>query len=151
MEDYSYEEIVSKIENIRRFGKASGYEVSKELLKELDHPEKELSVIHIAGTNGKGSTAAFCVSILKEMGKRVGLFTSPHLVTFQERIQVNGELISKEDVIRLGTKVLEASEKINLEPTMFDIAMAMALLYFKEQKVDAVVLETGLGGAKDST
>ncbi|MCR5544891.1 MAG: bifunctional folylpolyglutamate synthase/dihydrofolate synthase [Lachnospiraceae bacterium] len=151
MEEYTYEEIVSKIENIRRFGKATGREVSKELLAYLGNPEKDLSIIHIAGTNGKGSTAAFCSSILKVSGLKVGLFTSPHLITFRERIQINGEYISKEDVIRLGKKVLLAGEKISLEPTMFDIAMAMAFLYFKEKKVDGVVLETGLGGAKDST
>ena len=147
----TYIELVKKIENMRRFGKASGYEVSTQLLKALDYPEKGMDVIHIAGTNGKGSTAAFLSSILKEAGKKVGLFTSPHLVTFRERIQINGELISEEDVLRLGQKVLEAESYMPLDATMFDITLAIALLYFKEQKVDVVVLETGLGGAKDST
>lgn len=147
----TYEELVKTIESMRRFGKASGREVSGELLKVLDYPEKAFDVIHIAGTNGKGSTAAFLASILKENGKKVGLFTSPHLITFRERIQINGAYISEEDVVRLGQKVLEATGQISVAATMFDITMAMALLYFKEQAVDVVVLETGLGGGKDST
>lgn len=147
----TYIDLVEKIEQMRRFGKASGYEVSTMLLKALDNPEKDLDVIHIAGTNGKGSTAAFLSSILKSREKKVGLFTSPHLVTFRERIQINGDLISEEDVLRLGQKVLEAADGMPLDVTMFDITLGIALLYFKEQKVDVVVLETGLGGAKDST
>ena len=147
----TYKELVTKIESMRRFGKKSGFEVSTELLKKLNYPEESFDVIHIAGTNGKGSTAAFISSILKCSDKRVGLFTSPHLITFRERIQINGEMISEEDVLRLGTYVLETVEQMTLEATMFDITMAIALLYFKEQGVEVAVLETGLGGGKDST
>ncbi len=144
-----YLEIVNEIQNKRRFGKASGREVTEKLMAALGHPEHGMSVIHIAGTNGKGSTAAFTSEILKAAGFSVGRFTSPHLITFRERIAVNGEMISEADVVRLGTIVLETS--LELEPTMFDLCLAIAILYFKEKNVDYAVLETGLGGAKDST
>ena len=108
-----------------------------------------MQILHIAGTNGKGSTAAFVSSILQAADFVVGRFTSPHLVCFRERICVNQEMIPEEDVVRLGEQLLEL--KMDLEPTMFDMCLAMAILYFKEQGCDYVVLETGLGGAKDST
>ena len=150
----AYEEIVNKIENMRRFGKKTGYEISKDLLSYLDYPEMNYEIIHIAGTNGKGSTAMFSASILSTKYK-VGLFTSPHLISFCERIQIGTdtafEMIHQSDVVRLGTLVLDICAKHDLEPTMFDITLAMALLYFKEQECDYVVLETGLGGRFDST
>ncbi|SOC01754.1 bifunctional folylpolyglutamate synthase/dihydrofolate synthase [Pseudobutyrivibrio ruminis] len=151
----TYEEIVYTIDNKRRFGKACGRDVTKELMKALDYPEKDLHIIHIAGTNGKGSVAAFVSSILQAASFaskdhfKVGLFTSPHLIEYTERIQIDGKQISREDVTRLGERLL--SLELNLEPTMFDYWLAMAMLYFKEQNVKYVVLETGLGGAKDST
>ena len=147
----TYQQMVTKIESMRRFGKATGLEVSTALLRELDYPEKNMDIIHIAGTNGKGSTAAFLASLLKESGKRVGLFTSPHLVTFRERIQINGNYISEDDLVFWGEKVLEAARGLEVDATMFDIALAMALLYFKSQEVEVVILETGLGGRYDST
>lgn len=147
----TYQQIVTKIESMRRFGKATGLEVSTALLRELDYPEKNMDIIHIAGTNGKGSTAAFLASLLKESGKRVGVFTSPHLITFRERIQINGNYISEDDVVFWGEKVLEAARGLEVDATMFDIALAMALLYFKSQEVEVVILETGLGGRYDST
>lgn len=145
----SYEEVVAAIQNKRRFGNLTGYEVSKIVLKQLEHPQRGIPVIHIAGTNGKGSVSAFLCEILKEAGLRVGMFTSPHLVDFRERIRVNGELISKEDTIRLGERLLTMEFGVNL--TMFDYCLAMALLYFKEQQCEVLVLETGLGGKFDST
>lgn len=151
----TYEQVVNTIDNKRRFGKACGRDVTEEFLKVLDYPEKGKHIIHIAGTNGKGSVAAFASSILQaasfceEKPFKVGLFTSPHLIDYTERIQVDGKQISREDVTRLGQQLLDT--KLELEPTMFDYWLAMALLYFKEQQVDYIVLETGLGGAKDST
>lgn len=151
----TYEEIVYTIDNKRRFGKACGRDVTKELMKALDYPEKDLHIIHIAGTNGKGSVAAFVSSILQAASFaskdhfKVGLFTSPHLIEYTERIQIDGKQISRDDVTRLGERLL--SLELNLEPTMFDYWLAMAMLYFNEQNVKYVVLETGLGGAKDST
>ena len=145
----SYEEVINTIENKKRFGNLTGCEITKIMLERLNHPEKGLPFLHIAGTNGKGSVAAFLCSILKEAGFKTGMFTSPHLVDFRERIQINGELISKDDTYRLATKLLEMD--FGVSPTMFDYCLAMALLYFKEQQCDVVILETGLGGRFDST
>lgn len=145
----TFDEVVNTIENIHRFGKATGREVTEELTELLGHPEAGMKTIHIAGTNGKGSTSAFISSILMDADFSVGTFTSPHLVDFRERITVNGEMIPKEDVARLGSRLLSLDMK--LQPTMFDYCLGIALLYFKEKGADYVVLETGLGGAKDST
>ncbi|MCR4999732.1 MAG: bifunctional folylpolyglutamate synthase/dihydrofolate synthase [Lachnospiraceae bacterium] len=144
-----YQQVVTTIENSHRFGKASGYEVSSELLEVLGHPEAGKHIIHIAGTNGKGSTAVYVSNILQAAGFCVGMFTSPHLIDFTERIQVNGQQIPQQDVVRLGERLL--SLPLQLEPTMFDHCLAMALLYYQEQECDFIVLETGLGGRLDST
>ena len=151
----TYEQVVNTIDNKRRFGKACGRDVTIEFMKALGHPDIGMHFIHIAGTNGKGSVAAFVSSILQaasfasEKPFKVGLFTSPHLIEYTERIQIDGKQISREDVTRIGQQLLEC--QLELEPTMFDYWLAMALVYFKEQQVDYVVLETGLGGTKDST
>lgn len=149
MEEMTYEEIRSEIENKRRFGTLSGVEITKRMLSQLQHPQTGLHVIHIAGTNGKGSVSAFLCSILQEAGLKTGMFTSPHLVDFRERIRVNGELISKEDVRRIGGRLLK--QDFGVFPTMFDYCLVMAVLYFKEKKCDVVIMETGLGGRLDST
>lgn len=146
---YSYDKVVDKIQNSRRFGNLTGSEITKIMLEKLNHPEKNIPYIHVAGTNGKGSVSAFLCSILKEAGLKTGMFTSPHLIHFEERIRINGEMIPKEDVQRLGNLLL--SEDFGVHPTMFDYCLAMALLYFKEQQCDVIVLETGLGGKYDST
>ncbi len=151
----TYEQVVNTIDNKRRFGKACGRDVTLEFMEALGHPESGMHIIHIAGTNGKGSVAAFVSSILQaasfssEKPFKVGLFTSPHLIDYTERIQVNGKQISRADVTRIGSELLKTNLK--LEPTMFDYWLAMAMVYFKEQQVEYVVLETGLGGTKDST
>ena len=144
-----YEEIIEIIQSKRRFGKAYGRDVTAEMMERLEHPEADMKIVHIAGTNGKGSTAAFVSSILHAAGFVVGRFTSPHLIRFTERIVVDGEEIGKDDVIRLGERVLALP--MRQETTMFDLCLGMAVLYFKEKNCDFVVLETGLGGAKDST
>lgn len=146
---YSYEEVVEIIQNKRRFGNLTGYEISGIILEKLGNPQSDLPIIHIAGTNGKGSVSAFLCNILMEAGLKTGMFTSPHLVEFGERIRVNGEMISKEDIRRLGTLLLDTD--FGVYPTMFDYCLAMALLYFKEQQCDVIILETGLGGKYDST
>ena len=151
----TYEEVVNTIDNKHRFGKAYGRDVTKELLDVLGHPEMGMHIIHIAGTNGKGSVAAFVSSILQAAsfasteGFKVGLFTSPHLIEYTERIQIDGEQIPKSEVTRIGEYLLGL--ELKLEATMFDYWLAMALIYFKEQGVKYIVLETGLGGTKDST
>lgn len=151
----TYEQVVNTIDNKRRFGKACGRDVTREFMTALDHPDRGMHFIHIAGTNGKGSVAAFVSSILQaasfasEKSFKVGLFTSPHLIDYTERIQIDGVQIPREEVRRIGESLLEM--ELKLEPTMFDYWLAMAIIYFKEQQVDYVVLETGLGGTKDST
>ena len=146
---YNYEEVIHIIQNTRRFGNLTGYEVSKRMLEQLGNPQSGIPFVHVAGTNGKGSTTAFLCKILEQTGKKVGMFTSPHLITFEERIRINGIYISKEDVTRLGNKLLEI--QFDVSPTMFDYCLAMAVLYFKEQACDIIVMETGIGGRYDST
>lgn len=149
MRDYTCDELIQEICSRRRFGSLSGREATARLMSALGNPERDLNIIHIAGTNGKGSTAAFIDSILRAASFKVGLFTSPHLEHFSERIRVNGECIDEESLMRLGKGILEMDS--NSELTMFDIALGIAVLYFIEQDVDYVVLETGLGGRLDST
>lgn len=144
-----YQEIIHTIENKRRFGSLPGVVVSRKLLAAVGNPQNDLAFIHIAGTNGKGSTAAFLREILKEAGIRAGMFTSPHLIDFTERIQVDGRQIPGEDAARLGEMLLNLD--LDVHPTMFDYCLAMALLYFREQGCRIVILETGLGGRLDST
>lgn len=115
----------------------------------LGNPESQLKFIHVAGTNGKGSTCSMVASILTEAGYKVGLFTSPHLVDFSERIRINGESISKDGVVEFVVK--HKSHFDQSGASFFEWSLALALDYFKEQKVDVVVLETGLGGRLDAT
>ena len=145
----TYEQVVETIVNSRRFGRYSGVEVMAEMLKALGDPQKGMRLIHIAGTNGKGSVSAFLCEILREARLCVGVFTSPHLMDFRERICVDGRMIEREAVERLGRELLV--RRFSKEPSMFDICLAMALLYFREQQCDVVILETGLGGSLDAT
>ena len=149
MKELTYEEVLDRIEHQRRFGNRPGAEVSALMLEKLGKPQQDMSVIHIAGTNGKGSVSAFLCSILKEAGIRTGMFTSPHLVDFRERICVDGQMISREEVTKLGNMLLE--EDFGTVPTMFDYCLAMALLYYRDRQCQAAVIETGLGGRLDST
>ncbi len=149
MKELTYEEVLDQIEHQRRFGNRPGAEVSALMLEKLGRPQQNMSVIHIAGTNGKGSVSAFLCSILKEAGIRTGMFTSPRLVDFRERICVDGQMISREEVTKLGNMLLE--EDFGTVPTMFDYCLAMALLYYRDRQCQAAVIETGLGGRLDST
>lgn len=119
----------------------------------LGNPQSRLQFIHVAGTNGKGSTCAFLESIYREHGLRVGLYTSPHLVRFGERIQVNRTPIDESEVIRLTEKVMPLCAQFPSEdrPTFFEVVTAMALVHFAEQRCDLVIWETGLGGRLDAT
>jgi dihydrofolate synthase/folylpolyglutamate synthase len=119
------------------------------LLDELGNPEKELRFIHIAGSNGKGSTSSLLASILKESGEKVGLFTSPHIQDFRERIRVNGEMISEQSVIDFCRPF--QTEQLSIEPSFFEITFAMALEHFKKEACTICVIETGLGGRLDAT
>ncbi len=152
---FSYEEMVGTICGSRRFGRAPGVVCSAAMMELLGHPERALSFVHIAGTNGKGSVAAFLREICVQEGICTGLFTSPHLQSFTERIQVGHTAISQADVVRLGRRVLSQSRMLavskGISCTMFDLCFAMALLYYVEQGVELVILETGMGGRLDST
>lgn len=145
----TYEEVIRQIENTHRFGNLPGVEVMEHVLKQLAGINGKLPFVHIAGTNGKGSVCAFMTEIFRRSGLKAGAFISPHVVVFEERISVNGQMISREDVARLGNKLLDTDFGVNL--TMFDYCLAMALMYFTEQDCDIVVIETGLGGRLDST
>ena len=132
-------------------GRKPGLERTQALLTALGNPERKLRFVHITGTNGKGSTAAMIASILAAAGLRAGLYTSPHLYQFYERMQVNGVPISDRDLGRLTQQVLEAAEDMDDPPTEFELMTAVAMAYFLEQNCDLVVLEVGLGGRLDST
>lgn len=136
----------------QRDGKAA-YKANLDNTHELDkhfmHPHQSYQTIHVAGTNGKGSVSHMLASVLQEAGYKTGLYTSPHLKDFRERIRVNGEMIGVEDVINF---VSENGEIIkNLKPSFFEMTVAMAFKYFEQQKVDVAVIETGMGGRLDST
>jgi len=115
----------------------------------MDHPERSFKSLHIAGTNGKGSSSHFMASILQEHGYKVGLYTSPHLRSFTERIKINGLDIAEEWVADFVSKHLDLIEKVR--PSFFEWTVIMAFSYFKEQKIDYAIIETGLGGRLDST
>jgi len=117
--------------------------------KHLKNPHTQFKTIHIAGTNGKGSTAHMLASILQESGKKVGLYTSPHLKDFRERIKINGEMIAQKDVMNFVKENQKKFEKMEL--SFFEYTVAMAFNYFAKQKVDIAIIETGLGGRLDST
>lgn len=146
---YNYQEVIDKIENSRRFSNLPGVEVTKRMLATLGNPQDGLAFIHVAGTNGKGSTCAFLTNILAKAGLKCGCFTSPHLIHFEERITVDQQMIPKEVVTRLGNELL--SIDFGVTPTMFDYCLVMAVLYFKECGCNVAVMETGLGGRLDST
>lgn len=119
------------------------------LCEALNNPQLEFRSIHVAGTNGKGSTSHFIASVLQSAGYRVGLYTSPHLKDFRERIKVNGEMISEEEVVRFTNENRSHFDRIR--PSFFEMTVAMAFHHFRQQKVDIAVIETGMGGRLDST
>ena len=121
------------------------------MMRLLREPQKSFRTIHIAGTNGKGSTATVLSSILKESGYKVGLFTSPHLISFTERIRINNIQISEENVIELAERIRCLLDGTGLKPTFFEFVTAMTFHYFASEKVDFGIIETGLGGRFDST
>ena len=130
---------------------APGLARSRELLGLLGDPQKKLKFVHIAGTNGKGSTAAMLAAVLQSAGYRTGLYTSPHLLRFHERMRVNGEEIDDNSLISLTNTVRNAAESMSEMPTGFEIMTAIAFLYFVQERCDIVSLEVGLGGRMDST
>ncbi|MBI1870340.1 MAG: bifunctional folylpolyglutamate synthase/dihydrofolate synthase [Chlamydiae bacterium] len=150
-----YHEALTFLESLECFGMKLDLENIQVLLSVLGDPHQDLKVIHVAGTNGKGSTSAMLASILQESGYSIGLYTSPHLCTPRERIQKNGMCISEERFIDLVHLVMSQVHLLrtsnNLFPTYFEVMTAIALRYFSDEKADFVVLETGMGGRLDST
>ena len=141
--------LLKSLFNLQRLGIKLGLEHTFRLLDVIGNPQENLTMIHVAGTNGKGSTCAMIASILHASGKNVGLYTSPHLIRFNERIRINGYPIPDKQIITFMKKVGPVIQEI--ESTFFETTTAMAFDYFKEQKVDVAVIETGLGGRLDST
>ena len=151
----NYTEAVNYIEEVPKFTKKNGPENTKELIRRLGHPERLMKIIHVAGTNGKGSVCAFLSSILTHAGKRTGLFTSPHLVDITERFQINQENVSHEVFADAFTRVKQEVDAMLQDgyahPAYFELLFATGLLIFEEAKVEYLVLETGLGGRLDAT
>jgi dihydrofolate synthase / folylpolyglutamate synthase len=146
-----YRESLAWLFGTQRFGIKLGLENSRRLFRALDVPSPNERIIHVAGTNGKGSVCALLDSICRAADYRTALFTSPHLVTFRERIQVNGELISKDEVARRLTKIRKLIADWEPHPTFFEITTGLALDHFRSAEAEIIVLETGMGGRLDAT
>jgi len=147
----TYREAIQFLSGLQVFGQRFGLETMRELLQRIGNPQHSLRFLHIAGTNGKGSVAAMCHSVLSAAGYRTGLYTSPHLVSFCERIQINGQPIPETDLARLVSELGPILATLSHPATLFECATAMALRYFAEQQAEVIVWETGLGGRLDAT
>ena len=145
------EQSLSYIHGLYRKGTKPSLHRIEYLLQQLGNPHKKLKFVHIAGTNGKGSTAAMTASILQAAGYKAGLYTSPYIYRFNERIQINGNQIPDEDVVALTKKIRALADQMPEKPTEFDFVTAMAMTYFAREGCDMVVLEVGVGGALDTT
>lgn len=143
------EQALTKLFALHTFGIKLGLENIKKLLDHIGNPQNDIRTIHVAGSNGKGSTAAFLASILQELGNKVGLYTSPHFVRYNERIKINSLEIPDDYVADFIARHFEYIEENKL--TFFEVTTAIAFLYFMENKVDLAVIETGLGGRLDAT
>lgn len=146
----SYSSVIEYLYGLQKHGIKLGLETMQMLLDRVGNPHRSLRILHIGGTNGKGSTAAMVASVLQHSGRRVGLYTSPHLIEFRERIRVNGCMIAENQVTELIAR-LRAVLRDDLEPTFFEMTTALAFLYFVDSEVDVAVLEVGLGGRFDAT
>ncbi|MBI2927854.1 MAG: bifunctional folylpolyglutamate synthase/dihydrofolate synthase [Verrucomicrobia bacterium] len=149
----TYADAIHFLYDLRLFGLKLGLENTFKLAALAGNPQERLRFIHVAGTNGKGSTCAMLESVYRAAGLRVGLFTSPHLVSFRERVQVNRQLLSEADVTRLVAETQEWLKEFphDHHPTFFEFVTVMALRYFAEQECDLVIWETGMGGRLDAT
>lgn len=153
-EELKYKEALDWIEKRARFGIKLGLDNIKALLAQLGNPQEKLKCIHIAGTNGKGSTSTYIASVLEETGYKTGLFTSPFIETFRERFQINQKKIPKDKLLSLILRVKKETEELELRglvPTHFEILTAICFKYFADEHVDFAVIEVGLGGLYDST
>ena len=152
---FTYEEAVAYIENIPKFTTKNKLEHTRKCLDLLGSPDKDRKIIHVAGTNGKGSVCAFLSSMLEQGGFRCGLFTSPHLVKINERFQINEVMISDQRFTEAFTEVKNLADRLveegDYHPTYFEFLFLMGMIVFKQEDVDYIVLETGLGGRLDAT
>jgi len=144
-------EAIEYIHSVCWKGSVPGLGRTQDLLRRIGNPEKKLKFVHIAGTNGKGSTAAMTASILRKAGYRTGLYTSPYIYRFHERMQIDGEQIADEDLVEVTEFVKPHAQAMAECPTEFELVTAIAFEYFARKKCDIVVLEVGMGGALDST
>lgn len=154
MAENRYCDIEAFLDTIPQYAGESGVVRAGALLEELGHPEKTLKIIHVAGSNGKGSVCAYLNRILIQHGFRTGLFTSPHLVDVRERIRIDNEMVSKSDFVQAFDRVHSAAKRLqkkNITLAYFDWLFGMALLLFVQKQADFVILETGLGGRLDAT
>jgi len=148
----TYNEAIDWIYSTQQFGIKLGLDAPKELLAQyLAFPKATTKVAHIAGTNGKGSTCAILDSLAQSSGIRAGLFTSPHLVDFRERIRVAGEMISEEDTAKHITALKNLVSDWEHHPTFFELTLAVAMRYFRDKECEVIILETGMGGRLDAT
>lgn len=151
----NYNDAMKFIREIMRFGSKLGLERMRELLRRLGNPQDQMQYIHVAGTNGKGSTVTMLSEILQAAGYRVGKYTSPYVFEFEERITVDGKMIAKKDVARIVSLIAPLCEQMVQDgwdaPTEFEVVTAIGFCYFAEQKCEYVVLEVGLGGRYDAT
>lgn len=151
----NYEEAVAYLLDIPKFASKTNHENLRGFLRALGNPQNQVPAIHVAGTNGKGSTCAFLSTILQQAGCRVGLFTSPHLIRINERFQINNRMISDEDFLSVFLRVkssIEVGIKDGLvHPNFFEFLFMMAACWYQEQGLDYVIYETGLGGRLDAT
>lgn len=150
-----YSDAVAYVESLGKFGIHLGMERIQGLVAQLDHPERKIRTIHVTGTNGKGSVTTFLANMLQQAGLRVGSYTSPHFVRYNERICLDGQEISNGDFAAVTERTKEALEKYlaagGEQPTQFEFITAMGFLYFAEKQVDCAVIEVGMGGLWDST
>ena len=144
-------EAIEYIHSVFWKGSVYGLNRIRTLLEKMGNPQNDLKYVHIAGTNGKGSTAAMTASILRKAGYRTGLYTSPYIYRFHERMQVDGEQISDEDIVSITEYVKPLADAMEESPTEFELVCAIAFEYFKRKQCDVVVLEVGLGGEFDAT
>ena len=151
----NYNEAMEYIEETGRYGSRLGLANVRELLKRLGNPEKELKVVHITGTNGKGSTLSYLSTIMQKAGYKVGKYISPTLISYRERIQINDSNISEEEFCMMLTMVRNAIDEMKMDgcehPTAFEIETCIAFLQFKKYNCDLILLEAGLGGLEDAT
>ena len=151
MNESNYQEALDYLTSLTQSGIKLGLKNTARLLQHFGDPQLKTRTIHIGGTNGKGSTAAITESILRASGYKVGLYTSPHLLDFRERIQINRRMIEKQQTVDLITRIKSAVERIKIPITFFEFGTVLAFLYFNEQNTDINIIEVGLGGRLDAT